>query len=175
MKEKGIQMYPGDDKNPRVKIVLVLMWIAKRMENFFNLPPSRSFFVHHIYIVYMVQNVSRMMEYYLRQSSGLIQAILELSWWSKSSYHNLALETNGYKRSIFGVFYSLMSIFLMNSMYRNKNVIVWQPLLVSEVTTNEFWCLRDVVIASNNSRWLPKIIFHDCWYILDHINNVCMM
>ena len=110
---------------------------------------SRSFSLH-LYIVYMVQNVSRMMEYYLRQSSGLIQAILELSWWSKSSYHNLALETTGYKRSIFGVFYSLMSIFLMNSMYRNKNVIVWQPLLVSEVTTNEFWCLRDVVIASNN-------------------------
>ena len=49
------------------------VWDRLGHENFFfNPPPSRSFFAHHTYIVYMVQNVSRMMEYYLWESSGII-------------------------------------------------------------------------------------------------------
>ena len=57
----------------------------------------------------------------------------------------------------------------------DKNAIVYQGFLKRNVITNHFWYLRGLVNVSNKFRWFPKIIFHDFWYILVRINDICMI
>ena len=53
--------------------------------------------------------------------------------------------------------------------------MVLQAVVVREVIGKWFWCLRGLEIVSDKFRRLPKMIFNDSWYILDHLNDIFVM
>ena len=119
----------------------------------------------------MVQNISGIIKYHLWESSELIWSIYETFCSFKSS-HCKPVFDNYLKNVCFYAFWSLWQAFSLCITCIHENTMVLQ---VREVIGKWFWYLRGLVIVSDKFRRLPKMIFNDSWYILDHLNDICVM